>query len=155
MDVLITASSKIETTNYRVNSVPHFSADHPCHHRGEILCGSFFSFSPFSFPSLFSFSLPSFHYEQHQVVIITNSPISLINEGLPSTKSRLDMDQEQSSCGELNIFTMYIFVYLYSAQLVVSMITLCQVCLVSWALSIVLTSPLLAIANYHVSRLVF
>ena len=65
------------------------------------------------------------------------------------------MDQEQSSCGELNIHTMCIFVYLYSAQLVVSMITLCQVCLVSWALSIVLTSPLLAIANYHVSPLIF
>ena len=27
-----------------------------------------------------------------------------------------------------------------------------QVCLVSWILSIVLTSPLLAIANYHVSH---
>ena len=65
------------------------------------------------------------------------------------------MDQEQSSCGELNIHTMCIFVYLYSAQLVESMMTLCQVCLVSWALSIVLTSPLLAIANYHVSRLIF
>ena len=51
--------------------------------------------------------------------------------------------------------THYMKMIRISTWIIMELIRISQVCLVSWILSIVLTSPLLAIANYHVSHLMF